>query len=88
MIVNVPHAVDILHVPQVTTGVHNDGNRLESLRAAQPAGYPCGQPIGAHIMRPHRERFGEIETAHFLEIFGEVEGFRLHDRVKCHRKLR
>ena len=87
VIVNISHAVHILHVPQVTTGVHNGGDGLEALRAAQPAGDPCRQPIGAHIMRPHGDRFGKIETAHFPETFREVEGIRLHDRVKSHRQL-
>jgi hypothetical protein len=87
MIVNIPDAVHIPHVPQVTTGVHNDRNGLESLSAAQPASDTRRQPIGAHIMRPHGDGFGEIETTYFLETFREIEGSRLHDRVKRHRKL-
>src|ERR1700736_7056796 len=87
VIVSVPDAVHILHVPQVTTGVHNDRNGLEALSTAQPAGDPRRQPIGAHIMRPHGDGFGEIETTHFLEAFPEIEPFRLHDRMKRHRKL-
>ena len=76
------------HVPQIAPRVHDDGDRLEALRATQPAGNPGREAIGAHIARSHRDRFGEIEPGNFSEEFCEIERLRGDYRVKCHRKTR
>jgi hypothetical protein len=88
MVVDVPHAVNILHVPEVATRVNNQRDWLEALGTTQASGNAGGEPVCAHITGPHRDSLGEIEPADLPKPFRKVECFRQHDRVKRHRKPR
>src|ERR1700758_3663424 len=86
MVVDIPHAVNVLHVPQIATGVDDYGNGLKTLGTAQAAGDPGRKPVCTQIAGPHSDGLGEIETADLSEPFRKIECLRQHYRVKCHRK--
>src|ERR1700751_5631922 len=88
MIVNIAHALKILHVPEIATRVNNHPDRLEPLSTAQAAGNAGREPVCAHIAGPHCDRLGEIEPANLPKPLRKVECLRQHDRVKRHRKPR
>src|SRR6516165_11158232 len=88
MVVNIPHAVNILHMQEITARVNDHSDRLDALRAAQAAGDAGREPVCPHITRSHGDGLGEIEPADLPEPFYVIECLRQHYRVKCHRKPR
>src|SRR5215470_3098359 len=86
MIMDVPHAVNILHVPEVATRVNDHRDGLETLRPSQAARDAGRKPVCAHIARSHRDGLGEIEPTNLSKPFGKIECFRQHYRVKRYRK--
>jgi hypothetical protein len=88
MVVYISHAVRELHMTKVTAGVHDQGDRLEPLRASKPAGQSRGQKVLAVVLRPHCNGLGEIALQEFSEVLPIIEGFALEYGVEGHRKPR
>src|SRR5713226_4076845 len=85
MVVDVSHAVDEFHVREVTTRVHYQGDRLETLRPAKPAGDPCRQQVLAIVGRSHGDGLGKIEPQNLVDEPPKIERFTLKYCVKRHR---
>src|SRR5580704_15411302 len=86
MVVDLPHAVNVLHVPEIATRVNDDRDGLETLSSAQAAGDAGREPVCAHIAGPHRDGLGEIEPTNLPKPFRKIECLRQHYRVKRYRK--